>query len=270
MTDILRELSPATLAAAIEANEVAYWRYHVQVAGWELIEGPGITGYLSGRPEMMRNGVFFTDLAPEAANDAIAAAIDRFRARGLPFVWWGGPSRRPRDLGRRLLAQGLVLDAVDPGLAADLAALREDLPVPAGLSIERVRDEEGLRLWHRTLDNKPADQLAAQQSADYRYVAEPFDDDDSCRLFLARLHGEPVATCELLLGAGVAGIYCVGTLPTARRQGIGSAIVLAALREARAAGYRAGVLGSSPMGLGVYQGLGFVEYCKLTMHSMRL
>ncbi len=255
MTDILRELSPATLAAAIEANEVAYWLYHVHVAGWELIEEPGITSYLSGRPEMMRNGVFFTDLAP---------------ARGLPFVWWGGPSRRPRDLGRRLLAQGLVLDAVDPGLAADLTALPEDLPAPAELAIERVRDEEGLRLWHRTLDNKAAEQMAAQQGADYRYVAERFDDDDSCHLFLAWLHGEPVATCELLLGAGVAGIYCVGTLPTARRRGIGSAIVLAALREAHAAGYRVGVLGSSPMGLGVYQGLGFVEYCKLTMHSMRL
>jgi ribosomal protein S18 acetylase RimI-like enzyme len=270
MTEILRELSPAALAAAIEANEVAYWRYHVHVAGWELIEEPGITSYMSSRPEVMRNGVFFTDLAPGVADDAIAATIERFRARSLPFVWWGGPSRRPHDLGRRLLAHGLVLDAVDPGLAADLTALREDLPAPAGLSIERVRDDEGLRLWLRTLDNKTAEQMAAQQSADYRYVAERFDGDDSCRLFLARLHGEPVATCELLLGAGVAGIYCVGTLPTARRRGIGSAIVLAALREARAAGYRAAVLGSSPMGLGVYQRLGFVEYCKLTMHSMRL
>src|SRR5258706_11405156 len=119
MTDILRELSPATLAAAIEANEVAYWLYHVHVAGWELIEEPGITSYLSGRPEMMRNGVFFTDLAPDVANDAIAATIEHFHARDLPFVWWGGPSRRPRDLGRRLLAQGLVLCALDPALGSD-------------------------------------------------------------------------------------------------------------------------------------------------------
>src|SRR5258707_12521705 len=73
MTDILRELSPATLAAALEANEVAYWRYHVQVAGWELIEEPGITSYLSGCPEMLRHGAFFTDLAPGGADDAVPA-----------------------------------------------------------------------------------------------------------------------------------------------------------------------------------------------------
>ena len=40
-------------------------------------------------------------------------------------------------------------------------------------------------------------------------------------------------------------------------------MTLAPLLEARAMGYRIGVLHASEMGLGVYRRLGFQEYCRL-------
>jgi hypothetical protein len=49
----------------------------------------------------------------------------------------------------------------------------------------------------------------------------------------------------------------VGTLPAARRQGIGKAITLQPLLDARARGYRYAILFSSQMGYRVYQQLGF-------------
>jgi ribosomal protein S18 acetylase RimI-like enzyme len=61
----------------------------------------------------------------------------------------------------------------------------------------------------------------------------------------------------LFNGAGVASVYAVATLPAARGQGIGGAITLMPLLEAREMGYRYGVLFSSEMGVSVYERIGF-------------
>src|SRR5262249_44531774 len=85
--------------------------------------------------------------------------------------------------------------------------------------------------------------------------------------YLARLDGEPVATAMLAQAAGVAGIYGVATIERARRRGIGTAVTLAPLLDARDRGYVAGVLQSSEMGYGVYARMGFTE--QFRYHSYR-
>jgi GNAT superfamily N-acetyltransferase len=147
-------------------------------------------------------------------------------------------------------------------MAVDLLALDEDLPTPAGLTIEHVDDTEALEQWAY------ASMMGfGHPETDVGIWFEVFRRlgfDLPLRNYVGILNGEPVATSELFLAAGVAGIYVVATVPDARRLGIGAALTLAPLREARAIGYRIGILHSSSMGLGVYRRLGFQEYCKMS------
>ena len=86
-------------------------------------------------------------------------------------------------------------------------------------------------------------------------------DDLPWRYYVGRLGGAPVATAELFVGEGVAAVHHVVTLPEVRRRGIGSAMTLRLLHDARALGYRVGVLTASPSGIESYRRIGFREYC---------
>ena len=152
-------------------------------------------------------------------------------------------------------------------MAADLEALPQHVPAPAALTIERVWDDRTLDSWAHTLalGFGEGEREAFWVRDVYRRVG--YDDAGAWRHYLGRLDGVPVATATLFLAAGVAGIYFVSTAPRYRGQGIGAAITLAPLLEARALGFRVGVLGASQMGYGVYRRLGFAQYCTLGVYE---
>ena len=66
----------------------------------------------------------------------------------------------------------------------------------------------------------------------------------------------------MFYGSGVAGIYCVGVDPDYRKRGIGTAITLAPLLQAKKKGYEISILMASQLGFNVYSHMGFKECCK--------
>jgi GNAT superfamily N-acetyltransferase len=68
------------------------------------------------------------------------------------------------------------------------------------------------------------------------------------KMYVGYLNGAAVATTMLFNGGGVASVYAVATLPSAQRQGLGGAITLKPLLEARDLGYRHAVLFATEMG----------------------
>ncbi len=154
-------------------------------------------------------------------------------------------------------------------MAVELSALPGRVPVPEGLEIERVRDEEGLVAWEDTLGRG-----FGEGPLEARWVAEAYrriglGDEGPWRHYLGRLDGAPVGTSTLFLGAGVAGVYFVCTVEGARRRGVGASLTLAPLREAREMGYQTGVLGASEIGYPVYRRLGFEERCRIGLYEWR-
>ena len=92
---------------------------------------------------------------------------------------------------------------------------------------------------------------------------------ENLRHYLGYLHGKAVATASVFFYEGVAGLYCVATLPEARGKGIGSFVSAAPLIEAREEGYRIAILQSSRMGYPVYVRLGFKESRKGISYSLK-
>jgi GNAT superfamily N-acetyltransferase len=260
------ELGPARVVELIEANDAAFLLGLGRAGGGEERHDRHLHWIIGGSPVDYHNCVLHADLAPEQVEGAIEEAIEAFRAHGVPGTWHVGPSSRPLDLGPRLLARGFGGGWADQGMAADLMALPEDVPVPAELRITRVRDRQGLRHWAAARALDPEGELESRWVAEM-YARIGLGDEVPWRHYLGWLGEQPVATATLCLGAGVAGLYFVLTNPAARRLGIGAAITLAALRDARAIGYRVGVLGASPMGHPLYRRLGFADYCRIKVYE---
>ncbi len=268
----LQELSEAELVAAIEANTQAAFLRWATALGAEVQNETHTTWFTSGLPFALCNGVIRAAFPSTEADSSIAAVLDQLRASNTPMCWLVGPSSQPDDLGRRLEAHGLAHAEDGVGMAVDLDALRS-VDLPQGLTTIAVDDGATLRRWIDALCSG-SDFPTSVRDHLHRDVVERhglatahgLSRHNSIRLYLGLLEGEPVATSLLFLDAVVAGLYDVATVPGARRRGIGAAISHAALRTARDAGYRLGVLQSSAMGESVYRRLGFRRYCTFGLY----
>lgn len=263
MDEVLQDLSAPALVAAIKANLCEWYRYLGRSPKAELYHSSELTWLLTGISHSFVNGVLRTQVEPDNVDVIIEETLAHFKSRNVTRLsWWIKPGTQPTDLGKHLVAHGLTYTDGGPGMAVDLMELNEDLPTPTGLTIEHVEDTETLKKW--ACASIIGFELPETDVNTWFDVFTGLGFDLPLRNYVGILNGEPVATSELFLGAGVAGIYVVATIPEARRQGIGAALTLAPLREARAMGYRIGILHSSEMGLGVYRQLGFQEYCKMS------
>jgi GNAT superfamily N-acetyltransferase len=287
---VLRRAAPLILGRvelirAIEENAAELLLRMGAAGGGEQRDDAKVRWTIGGSPIDYHNAVVAADLSDDEADHVIVESIRRFEANGVPGSWHVGPSMRPSDLGDRLLAAGFSYGGSEPGMAVDLTRLTDPRPTdptqPADptrptdasrpsdptpvLRIVRVQATDVLATWAATLAQGFGEGPKEAEWVAEVYRSEGFD--DPWRHYLAYRDDEPVATATVFLAAGVAGVYFVMTVPTARRQGIGAAITLHALREARDSGIPYAVLGSSPAGRSVYESLGFKTYCEIDLYE---
>ncbi|MEJ2211614.1 MAG: GNAT family N-acetyltransferase [Anaerolineae bacterium] len=255
----MTDLSAPSLVAAIEENGLALSRAFGRSPYVDLHEDDGLVWFETGVPFATFNGVVHTQLSLEQAPARVGGLVEYFREQSLPMHWMVSKSSRPDNLEDLLEGQGLCLASRQAAMAADLSALDDEQPELSGIEIRAVENGTGLEAWHQVLAaGFELPDFVAQAFANlYRWcLTQPLP----LYHYVAWREGEPVACSSLFLAAGVAGLHNVVTLPRARRRGIGTAITLAPLLQARDMGYRAAVLSSSLRGYDLYHRLGFEEY----------
>jgi hypothetical protein len=247
---------------AIESNVFSFFSLFKDWSKAEFHDTPELMWSITEIPDYLFNSVLRARLTPKNADEYINAAIARCQAKNVPMLWWTGPSTEPTDLGSRLSTRGFQVAEL-PGMATDLNSLPAEAQLPERFAIRRVENDESLEDWCRILCNAfELPDIVADAFFDFSKNLG-FDPHFPYRNYLGYLEDEAVATSSLLLGAGVAGIYNVATLEDVRCKGIGAAMTVVPLVEARSLGYRIGILHSSESGFNVYRNLGFEEYCKI-------
>ncbi len=210
--------------------------------------------------------------ASEAVNDSeIDAALHLFAGYDEPISWWLAPGVAVAPWQERLAEYGMGYEVDTPGMAIDLSALdgqKATSSAVAGLEIHAIASPAEMRTWSAIFVEGYG--LPDDWQAELYNMCWSWGLDLPFRYYIGFLHGEAVATSMLLLGAGVAGVYNVATLPTARQRGVGATMTRAALLDGRQLGYRIGVLQSSAQGYPVYRRMGFTEVCKIDLFVGRV
>lgn len=263
MNDILNDLSASSLISAIEGNLFALMPAFSKWPRAEVHDDTEIASSITDIPFPVFNSIMRARLTPDRIDAVIESITVQAKSRNVPLLWWTGPTTQPADLGRYLERHGFFSEGQIPGMAVDLENLNEHPLMPNGFTIQQVKDNETLRQWGQVcVAGFGMPDFAGDGFYDFMCHVDP----DNFLAYLGWLNGKPVATSLLVLGAGVAGVYNVATIPEARRQGIGARMTDLPLLEVRTLGYRVGILQASGMGAGVYRSIGFQEYCKIGLY----
>ena len=256
------DLSDRELALAVEESLFDLFRALARLPGAELEELGVYCRHHAFPTNPMFKGIWGTRLAPDDVHAAAEEALAWYRERDAPFAfWWAGPTTEPEAaaLGAALEPHGFAPFEIDaPGQVAELRALDWGAlaRVPEGFRVERVHDERGLDAFSRTF----VEAFEIPESSGNAWVdatrtigigRSPWDP------YVGWLGDRPVATTMLFCGAGVATVFAIATVEDVRGQGIGAAITLAGLADARDHGYRYGVLFATELGAPVYRRIGF-------------
>jgi GNAT superfamily N-acetyltransferase len=250
--------------AAIEDNLFELLRRVAELPGGELEDSDRMLRIATGLPSPMHNAVVRARLAPEEVEPTVAEVFAWYRRRRAPFFWWTGPQSSPSDLDDRLAAAGLLeFDRDSPGMAMALADIDESAAAPPGVSVEQAHGEDALREWavlfsaaHDAPPSAGQSWVEAARRRDFREL--PWSS------WIARLDGEPAGLGLSFVAGDAVGLYAIGTLPQARRRGVGTALTLVPMLEARSSGAEIAILHSTPDGEKLYPRLGFRELCRVS------
>ena len=203
-----------------------------------VLDEPGVSiDVFTTQPDrtIYNNALFDRGLSTAARDAAIAAMEAAYARAGVEgYAAWAHES--------------------DPRLIDDLLG--------CGYHLSESTRAMAMRLDEPTTPRRELDVIGIDWPEHVRLIEAPEGllagfDTDCFHLYAARVDRRPVATAIAFDHEGDCGIYNVGTLPEARRQGLATALTTHVLHEAKARGCTTASLQATPMAESIYASVGF-------------
>ncbi|GII65018.1 hypothetical protein Skr01_51030 [Sphaerisporangium krabiense] len=163
---------------------------------------------------------------PEHVGAAIEAAERFYAARGLPCVFSMGPGA-PAGLDDHLEARGYRVVDRTAYMTASVASVARGFSPDGEVELAGEASREWLAAWW-AVDGRFGDQGLAAAAGILGGVPATYAG--------LRRDGRVVAVGRSVLQGDTLGVYCMATLPEARRQGLGGAVLRALAADGRARG----------------------------------
>lgn len=278
--DVVDDATSAGAVAAVRRNLYSFFRHLARSPSMSFSATPAVEIWSSKVPAPWLNGAICS-AAVEDPGRAVAEAVARFRQRNAgPSTWWFELPASASSWRGALRRHGYRHQKGPPGMTIPLdrlpgaqhVARGETTPPetsgdPPGGRVLAVDSPVLLSIWVQTFLRGYG--LPKSWEPGFFDVIEGLGLQPPLRNYLGMLGDTPVATSSLFLAAGVAGLMFVSVVSEHRGRGMGRAMTIAPLLDAKAAGYRVGVLQASQAGYHLYRNIGFRKVCRVDHFEAR-
>ena len=184
---------------------------------------------------------------------------DRFENWKVPVTWFVSSLSMPVNLSDYLIKHSFRFDAALSAMVLDLNDLSWMVESHLDLTVKEINDYKSLNIWTGLLSE--GYEITKDKRDLFRtlFIDMGVSNCSPWNHFIAYLKNRPVATCTMYNHLGTIGIYWVSTVPSERRQGIASSLIMYLLKLIAVSGYRFVVIQANGQGKRCYEKIGFRE-----------